>query len=137
MFQRLSTTERLTGLAAAIGIASSFLSWGSYSTETDLVSLTGFRISILGVVFFLAMATIVVITLNRLDLVWIGHEVDRVQRLAIHVGMAAVAAQLVLNLFGASGLGKGILGALLAAVALEYLQRSPRPRHARYLADLE
>ena len=137
MFQRLSTTERLTGVAAAIGIVSSFFTWGSYNTQTDLVTLTGFRISLLGIVFFLSMAAILVITLSRLDLVWIGHEVERAERIAMHVAMGAVAAQFLLNLVSAAGLGKGILGGLAAAIALEYLHRAPRTNRATYLGDLE
>ncbi|MFN2582497.1 MAG: hypothetical protein ABR498_07135 [Candidatus Dormibacteria bacterium] len=122
MLRRADRGDGITLGAALLGAIATYLPWYSYSSLATRVTVNGFRASILGDVFFLAVAAAALLVLMRLggvaDIVG-GRISDRTARFVI-AGIAMVAAllQLVLAASGGRAPGIGAILALIAAAAL-------------------
>jgi hypothetical protein len=123
MAQRIDSADRVAALSVLVGALSLFLSWYSYSTATTRVAVNGFRASILGEVFFVALAAMALLLLVRTGAIderppTSEHERVIVMAIAIAAG-GSVFLQLILDIIaGGRAIGPGLLLAVLAAVGL-------------------
>jgi len=122
MLKRADWSDRVAILGVGLGTLAAYLPWYGYSATTTQVSVNGFRASIMGDLFFLAIAATALLVLMRHGLiadVLGGRVSDRAARLAI-AGVAAVAVliQLVLIATGGRSASGGMLCAVAAVAAL-------------------
>ena len=121
--KRVTGADRVAAAAVVLGVIAMFVPWYTYSTSAARVSVNGFRASILGEVFFLALALTALIVLTRMRVIddallpaW-----DRRQLLlaCAAVAGAAVLLQLLLDVIThGRGIAAGFLLAILAAATL-------------------
>ena len=122
MLSRINRAEAIGAVSAALGLLVAFLPWYAYASGTSRVTVNAFRASLLGDVFFVAIAAVILLLL-------IGHGfVDDVvtpyipettaYATASALAMGSVLVQIILA--GATGrsLGVGIFLALIAAAGV-------------------
>jgi hypothetical protein len=123
MLQRIDTADGAAAISVLVGVLALFLPWYGYALGTSHVTVNGFRASILGVVFLLALGTIALLLLVR------GGVIDEQppsaqQERTIANAVAAVAAAVVVLQFGLNlvaggrSIGVGVLFAVLSAAGL-------------------
>lgn len=115
---RLETAERVSGGAALIGILASFLSWVSYSSAGQQITVNGFRASLLGDVFVLSCFVCLLAVAVRAGLIDAHLKLHGTARVAAWVAFAAIVLQALLAVDSGDGLHKGFGLAFLSAVAL-------------------
>ncbi len=123
MISRLTIPERVAGGAALVGIGASFLTWYGYASGTTQVTVDGFRSSLLGDVFFIACAAILLFVAARARLVSIGRVANSIWLSVVAVAAGSIAIQLVLAIAGGRSLHKGLLAAVLCGAALLWAGR--------------
>ena len=140
--KRADGAEGAVGLGILLGLLAAFLPWYSYSTTTARVTVDGFRASLLGDLFFLAVAAAALLLLIRRGVVsdpLAGQVSERSALIAI--AGAAAAAVLLQLMFGSGGgrsLSAGMLFAVLAAAALAAgaWMSDPRTEHSRTVREM-
>ena len=122
MLKRADWSDRIAILGVALGLLAVFLPWYGYSVTTTQVSVNGFRASVMGDLFFLAIAAEAMLVLMRHGVVVdvLGGRVgDRTARIAVAaVAAATVFVQLLLILTGGRSAAGGMLCAVFAVMAL-------------------
>jgi hypothetical protein len=114
--------EAISAASAALGVLVAFLPWYGYAAGTTHVSVNAFRASLLGDIYFLAIATVILLLLIGRgfvdDVVTPYVPESTAYAAAATLAMGSVLIQLILARAGNRGLGVGIFLALLAAVGL-------------------
>ncbi len=136
MLRRVRAADRAAAAAVVLGAIAAYFPWYSYSTATAHITVNGFRASILGDLFFVAIALTAVFLLMRHGAVedMVGGRITDSQALTLLAGaaIAAVFLQLVLDLVSRGrSLGIGLILAILSSAALglaAWLQRSRATR---------
>jgi hypothetical protein len=122
MSKRAQGAEGAAGLGVLLGLLAAFLPWYSYTTATARITVDAFRASVLGDVFFLAIAFAALIVLTRRDVIAdvLGARVtDRAALFAAAwCAAATVALQFVLAVAGGHSIAAGLPIAALASVML-------------------
>ena len=122
MLKRADWSDRIAILGVGLGMLAVFLPWYGYGAGTTQVSVNGFRASLMGDLFFLAIATAALLVLMRHGViadVLGGRVTDRGARLAIAVVAAVVVLlQLLLIATGGRSASAGVLFAVAAVAAL-------------------
>lgn len=122
MIKRADWGDRVAALAVALGLLAVFLPWYSYSAAASRVSVNAFRASLLGDVFFIALAVEGLLLLTRHGLVddLLGGRIgDRGARYAVAlVAGGAVILQLILVAAGGRSIAGGMILAILSVAAL-------------------
>ena len=122
MLKRADWSDRIAILGIVLGALAVYLPWYAYSVTTTQVSVNGFRASVMGDLFFLAIAAAALLVLMRHGVIAdiLGGRVsDRGARLAVAaVAGGAVFVQLLLILMGGRSASGGILCAVAAVAAL-------------------
>jgi hypothetical protein len=122
MLSHSNRAEAIGAASAGVGVLVAFLPWYGYAAGTTHVSVNAFRASLLGDVYFLAIATVILLLL-----IGRGFVDDVVTRYvpestayaaAATLAMGSVLIQLILARASDRGLGVGIFLALLAAAGL-------------------
>jgi len=122
MLSRINRAEAIGAVSAALGLLVAFLPWYDYASGTSRVTVNAFRASLLGDVFFVAIAAVMLLLL-------IGHGfVDDVvtpyipettaYATASALAMGSVLVQIILARATGRSLGVGIFLALIAAAGL-------------------
>lgn len=133
MLRRFNGADRAAAIAVLLGLIGVFVPWYSYTTSTSHVSVNGFRASLLGDIFFLAIAATALLLLMRHRVIEdvVGARADERQAFTAVAGIAgcAVLLQLVLDAMGGGrSLGFGFLLAIFAAIGLGLAAWLKRPR---------
>lgn len=136
MLRRINGADQAAALAVVLGVFAVFVPWYSYSAGGAHVTVNGFRASLLGDLFYLAIAATALLLLMRHRVIEdvIGAHVDERQAFSVVAGVAAgtVLLQLVLDAMGGGrSLGFGFLLAVFAAIALGAAAWLKRPRDGR------
>jgi hypothetical protein len=144
MLDRLSQADRVSGIAAAAALVSTFLPWYRFDTSTARVSQNAFGTGFLGdVLFFTAMGTILLLLIRHEVIVLRNGLPFREGQAFFALGCVGIAAVVLQMLIGVNGSGAfhsmtlGIVVAFLSAAAMAlggYLQReasAPRRLHSR------
>ena len=122
MLRRFTSADWAGALGVAFGLAAAYLPWYSYTSGAARITVTGFRASVLGDVFFLTVAAAVALLLSRHG--YIDERLAaRVRPRAASAALAATAAatvvlQFILVAGGGRSAGGGLLLALVATIAL-------------------
>lgn len=124
MSRRITGADIAAALAVLLGVIAAFVPWYSYSSAGVHVSVDAFRASLLGDVFFVAIAGVAWVLLAKLGIIDdpLTHRFDASRALAVLalVAGATVIVQLVLNLAARGrSLGPGLLLAVFAALLTE------------------
>lgn len=132
MWKRVQGPDRIAAAAVLLGVIAVFVPWYSYTTAATHVTVNGFRSSLLGDLFFLAIAATALLLLMRTGVVedMITSRMDEGQALLLLAGAVcgAVLLQLILNaLGGGRSLSAGFLLAVLSAIALAVAAWLKRP----------
>lgn len=122
MAKRASGAETAAGVGVLLGLLAVFLPWYSYSTTTARVSVDAFRASVLGDIFFVAVAAVALIVLIQRGVL---ADVLR-ERVAYRTALfgaawcatAVVILQLILNASGGRSVGVGLPFAALSAASM-------------------
>lgn len=136
MLRRVNGADRAAALAVLLGTIAAFVPWYSYTSATARVTVNGFRASLLGDIFFLAIAATALLLLMRHRVIEdvVGERADERQAFSVVAGVAAGALllQLVLDAMGGGrSLGFGFLLAVFAAVSLGVAAWLKRPSEGR------
>jgi hypothetical protein len=134
MLRRVSGADRAAAIGVAIGVIASFIPWYSYNAVSAHVTVNGFRASVLGDLFFLAVTATGVLLLMRAGVIddVVNAHLDERQALTVlaAVAVGAVLLQLIVDAMGGGrSIAFGFVLAVLAAGLLgaaAWLQR-PRP----------
>lgn len=122
MPSRINRAEAIGAASAAVGVLVAFLPWYSYSSGTTHVSVNAFRASLLGDVFFVAIAAVILLLLIGRgfvdDVVTPYIPETTAHATAAAVAMGSVLIQIILARATGRSLGIGILLALIAAAGL-------------------
>ncbi|MBV9099860.1 MAG: hypothetical protein JO198_02320 [Candidatus Dormibacteraeota bacterium] len=129
----MNGADRAAALAVLLGLIAAFVPWYSYMSATARVTVNGFRASLLGDLFFLAIAATALLLLMRHRVIEdvISERLDERQAFSVVAAVAAgtVLLQLVLDAMGGGrSLGFGFLLAVFAAIALGVAAWLKRPR---------
>ncbi|HEY4869306.1 MAG TPA: hypothetical protein VII79_04805 [Candidatus Dormibacteraeota bacterium] len=133
MLRRINAADRAAAIAVVLGVIAIYIPWYSYSAATGHVTVNGFRASIVGDIFFLAIAATALMLLMRHDVIEdvITPRVDERQASSVLAGIAvgAVLLQLILDAMGGGrSIGFGLVLALFSAIALAASAWLKRPR---------
>jgi hypothetical protein len=122
MPSRINRAEAIGAASAAVGVLVAFLPWYTYSLGTTHVSVNAFRASLLGDVFFVAIAAVILLLLIGRgfvdDVVTPYIPETTAHATAAALAMASVLIQIILARATGRSLGIGILLALIAAAGL-------------------
>jgi hypothetical protein len=122
MPSRINRAEAIGAASAAVGVLVAFLPWYSYSLGTTHVSVNAFRASLLGDVFFVAIAAVILLLLIGRgfvdDVVTPYIPETTAHATAAAVAMGSVLIQIILARATGRSVGIGILLALIAAAGL-------------------
>jgi hypothetical protein len=122
MLRRFTPADWAATIGAALGLVAVYLPWYSYSSGAARVTVNGFRASLLGDLFFLALAAAVLLLLTHRG--YIDHPLARWARdRAAFPGVAATAGavvilQLILMAAGGRSVAGGFILAVVATLAL-------------------
>jgi len=123
MAKRVDTADFAAFAGIALGVIALFIPWYTYNTATQRIAVNGFRASLLGEVFFIALALLVLVLLIRYRAVDEGPLPGATED-TVYLGVAiAAAAVVLLQLFldilaGGRSIGFGLVLAVLSAIAL-------------------
>jgi len=122
MPSHINRAEAIGVASAAVGILVAFLPWYAYSAGTSHVSVNAFRASVLGDLFFVAIAAVVLLLLIGRgfvdDVVTPYIPESAAYATASAVAMGSVLIQLILARATGRSLGIGIFLAVIAAAGL-------------------
>ncbi len=122
MPSHINRAEAIGAASAAVGALVAFLPWYGYALGTSHVTVNGFRASLLGDVFFLAIAAVILLLLIGRgfvdDVVTPYIPEITAHATAAAVAMGSVLIQLILARATGRSLGIGIFLALIAAAGL-------------------
>ena len=114
--------EAIAAASAALGVLVAFLPWYGYAAGTEHVSVNAFRASLLGDIYFIAMAgTILLLLIGRGfvdDVVTPYIPESTAYAAAATLAMGSVLVQLIVARTTDRSLGVGMFLALLAAAGL-------------------
>ncbi len=142
MSRRLTKADWTAAGAAVTGLIVTFLPWYTYTQGSAHITVNGFRASLMGDVFFVAVAVLALLLLMRL-----GFVSDILRRrisprlayaVVAGVGIASVLDQLLLVAGGRRSVAPGLILALLvaagmaAAAWLRSLERQPSRTPSAY-----
>jgi hypothetical protein len=122
MPRRFTPADWAGALGAMLGLIAVYLPWYSYPGGAARVTVNGFRASLLGDLFFVAVAGAALLMLTRHG--YIDHPLARrVRAQAAFAGVAAAAGavvvlQLILIAAGGRSVGGGFIVAVIATLAL-------------------
>jgi hypothetical protein len=133
MFQRLSTEQRWIGGSAVVALLSSYLTWYTYDTGSFQFSISGFRASIFGFIFVVAVGVVITMLLAEMRVLHLPRTVDArgITTIASRVAVGAIVIQFLLSLDQSQALHKGLGVAFLAAIVMLLASR----RRAHKFAD--
>jgi hypothetical protein len=122
MLKNIDIGDRIALGGVLIGLLAVFMPWYGYTAGASHVSVNGFRASLLGVLFFLALAAYALLVLMRHGVVAdvIGGRIeDRSARMvAGGVALGAVLLQLLIVAIGARSASAGLACAFIAVCML-------------------
>ena len=120
MFQRLTTEQRWIGGSAVVALLSSYLTWYSYDTGSLEFSISGFRASIFGFIFVVAVGVALSMLLAEMRVLHLPRTVDTrgITAIASGVAVGAVIIQSLLSLDQSQSLHKGLAVAFLASIVM-------------------
>jgi hypothetical protein len=122
MPSHFNRAEAIGAASAAAGVLVAFLPWYSYTSGTAHVSVNAFRASLLGDVFFVAIAAVILLLLIGRgfvdDVVTPYIPETTAHATAAALAMGSVLIQIILARATGRSLGIGILLALIAAAGL-------------------
>ena len=130
MFQRLTTEQRWIGGGALVALLSSYLTWYSYDSGPLEFSISGFRASIFGFIFVVAVGVVVTMILSEARILHLPRTVDTraITSIASRVAAGAIVVQILLSLDQSQSLHKGLGVAFLASIVM--LLASRRRAHS-------
>jgi hypothetical protein len=133
MFQRLSTEQRWIGGSAVVALLSSYLTWYTYDIGSFEFSISGFRASIFGFIFVVAVGVVIAMLLAEIRVLHLPRTVDvkGITTIASRVAVGAIIIQFLLSLDQSQSLHKGLGVAFLAAMVMLLASR----RRAHKFAD--
>jgi hypothetical protein len=122
MPSHVNRAEAIGAASAAVGVLVAFLPWYGYTAGTSHITVNAFRASLLGDIFFLAVAaTILLLLIGRGfidDVVTPYVPESTAHAAAAALAMGSVLIQLIVAAATGRSLGVGIVLALLAAAGL-------------------
>jgi hypothetical protein len=122
MPSRINRAEAIGAASAAVGVLVAFLPWYGYSLGATHVTVNAFRASLLGDVFFVAIAAVVLLLLIGRgfvdDVITPYIPETTAHATAAAVAMGGVLIQIILARATGRSWGIGILLALIAAAGL-------------------
>ena len=122
MPSHISRAEAIGALSAAVGVLVAFLPWYAYATANEHVTVNAFRASMLGDVYFLAIAAVILLLLIGRgfvdDVVTPYLPESTAHAAAAALAMGSVLIQLIVARSASRSLGIGIFFALIAAAGL-------------------
>jgi hypothetical protein len=122
MPSRINRAEAIGAASAAVGVLVAFLPWYGYALGTTHVTVNAFRASLLGDVFFVAIAVVILLLLIGRgfvdDVVTPYIPETTAHATAAAVAMGSVLIQMILARATGRSLGIGIFLALIAAAGL-------------------
>ena len=136
MVRRVTSVDILGAIAVLFGLIAVFVPWYAYSTATTHVSVNGFRASLLGDLFYLAVVTTAVVLLLRWGIAGQSAAARIDTRTALTLLAAVVAGSVLVQIVldaatHGRSFGPGLALALVAAavmVVAAWLVRAQR-RH--------
>jgi len=122
MPSHINRAEAIGAVSAAVGVLVAFLPWYSYPAGTGHITVNAFRASVLGDVFFLAIAAAILLLLIGRgfvdDVVTPYIPESTAHAAAAALAMGTVLIQLIVARSTGRALGAGIFLAVLAAAGL-------------------
>jgi hypothetical protein len=122
MPSRINRAEAIGAASAALGILVAFLPWYGYVAGNSHVTVNAFRASVLGDLFFVAVAAVVLLLLIGKgfvdDVVTPYIPETTAHAMAAALAMGSVLVQMILARAGGRSFGIGLLLALVAAAGL-------------------
>jgi hypothetical protein len=122
MPSRINRAEAIGAASAALGILVAFLPWYGYVAGNSHVTVNAFRASVLGDLFFVAVAAVVLLLLIGKgfvdDVVTPYIPETTAHAMAAALAMGSVLVQMILARAGGRSFGVGLLLALVAAAGL-------------------
>ena len=123
MLQRIDTADGAAAVSVLVGLLALFLPWYGYASGSSHVTVNGFRASILGVVFLMALATVALLLLVRGGVIdeqpLAAQQEHTVANVVAAVAASAVVLQFIVNFIaGGRSIGVGVLFAVLSAAGL-------------------
>ncbi len=118
----INRAEAIAAASAALGVLVAFLPWYAYVSGHSHITVNAFRASLLGDIFFVAIAAVVLLLLIGRgfvdDVVTPYIPESTAHALAAALAMGSVLIQMILAKATGSSLGIGIFLALIAAAGL-------------------
>jgi hypothetical protein len=122
MPSHINRAEAIGAASAALGVLVAFLPWYAYASGTSHVTVNAFRASVLGDVFFIAIAAVILLLLIGRgyvdDVVTTYIPETTAHATAAALAMGSVLIQMILARAAGRSLGLGIFLALIAAAGL-------------------
>jgi hypothetical protein len=122
MPSHIDRAEAIGTGSAALGVLAAFLPWFGYAAGTSHVTVNAFRASLLGDIFFVAIAAVILLLLIGRgfvdDVVTPYVPETTAHAIAAAVAMVSVLVQIILARATERSLGIGIFLALIAAAGL-------------------
>jgi p-aminobenzoyl-glutamate transporter AbgT len=122
MLSHINRAEAIGGASAALGVLVAFLPWYGYGTGNAHITDNAFRASVLGDLFFIAIAAVILLLLIGRgfvdDVVTPYIPETTAYAVAAAVAMGSVLVQMILARAAGRSLGAGIFLALIAAAGL-------------------
>jgi hypothetical protein len=122
MPSHFNRAEAIAGVSAAVGVLVAFLPWYGYASANQHVTVNAFRASLLGEVYFLAIAAVILLLLIGRgfvdDVVTPFVPESTAHAAAAALAMGSVLIQLIVARSAGRSLGLGIFFALIAALGL-------------------
>jgi hypothetical protein len=122
MPSHINRAEAIGAASAALGVLVAFLPWYAYASGGSHVTVNAFRASLLGDLFFVSIATVILLLLIGRgfvdDVVTPYIPETTAHAAAAGIAMGSVLIQLILARAGGRSMGIGIFLALIAAAGL-------------------
>jgi len=122
MLRRFDRADWAASVGAGLGLIAAFVPWYSYVSGSDRITVNAFRASLLGDVFYVAIAATALVVLSRHAAVARVLSSRYPERQVLTVlaacALASVVLQLMLAAAGGRSVSGGLLLALVAALAL-------------------